>query len=257
MWVRWKEWGATVKQLAIPTSYAGVRFRSRLEARWASFFDEVCWGWDYEPADFAGWTPDFLVDLPGLGPRFAEVKPAKTLRELSEMADKVCVNAIALGLGPMAGGRVLGLRRGDGAGAWHRVTTKTSLMEPWRAAYNMTRWPGRSRDPLLVNAVGFPWGTVVRRHREALGDEPEFAQQWSKLAAELGKESDLYAGLLNMAEQASFDGSVARAVYREKSIAGALLSSDTRQRMTDAADKLGVRLIVSRVPGEAFGGTHD
>lgn len=30
---------------AIPTTYAGVNFRSRLEARWAAFFD-LC-GWKY------------------------------------------------------------------------------------------------------------------------------------------------------------------------------------------------------------------
>ena len=28
---------------AIPTTYAGVRFRSRLEARWAAFFDLCGW----------------------------------------------------------------------------------------------------------------------------------------------------------------------------------------------------------------------
>jgi len=48
---------------AHPTRYAGVRFRSRLEARWAAFFDLVGWNWAYEPIDLAGWTPDFRVSF--------------------------------------------------------------------------------------------------------------------------------------------------------------------------------------------------
>ncbi|WP_405467515.1 hypothetical protein [Streptomyces canus] len=38
---------------AIETSYAGHRFRSRLEARWAVFFDKLGISWEYEPQGFA------------------------------------------------------------------------------------------------------------------------------------------------------------------------------------------------------------
>jgi len=48
-------------QHAIPTTYKGVNFRSRLEARWAAFFDRARWTWAYEPLEFAGWIPDFAV----------------------------------------------------------------------------------------------------------------------------------------------------------------------------------------------------
>lgn len=59
---------------AIPTSYAGVNFRSRLEARWAVFFDAMNWRWAYEPLDFGGWIPDFI--LHGARERIlVEVKP--------------------------------------------------------------------------------------------------------------------------------------------------------------------------------------
>jgi hypothetical protein len=37
---------------AIETEYAGYRFRSRLEARWAVFFDAVGIRWQYEPEGF-------------------------------------------------------------------------------------------------------------------------------------------------------------------------------------------------------------
>lgn len=46
---------------AIPTEYAGVRFRSRLEARRAAMFDLLAWPWQYEPVDLRAYIPDFLV----------------------------------------------------------------------------------------------------------------------------------------------------------------------------------------------------
>lgn len=48
---------------AIPTMYAGVQFRSRLEARWAAFFDLAGWRWEYEPFDLEGYIPDFRVQV--------------------------------------------------------------------------------------------------------------------------------------------------------------------------------------------------
>jgi hypothetical protein len=46
---------------AKPTIYKGTKFRSRLEARWAAFFDLIGWRYQYEPFDLNGWTPDFQV----------------------------------------------------------------------------------------------------------------------------------------------------------------------------------------------------
>lgn len=37
---------------AIETAYAGCRFRSRLEARWAVFFNALDFKWEYEPQGF-------------------------------------------------------------------------------------------------------------------------------------------------------------------------------------------------------------
>lgn len=57
----------------IPTVYKGVRFRSRLEAKWAAFFDVQHWEWSYEELDLFGYIPDFLLrfDVPII----VEVKP--------------------------------------------------------------------------------------------------------------------------------------------------------------------------------------
>lgn len=50
----------------IETLYAGCRFRSRLEARWAVFFDCLGIQWEYEPEGYAldeetWYLPDFLL----------------------------------------------------------------------------------------------------------------------------------------------------------------------------------------------------
>ena len=56
------------------TEYGGVTFRSQLEARWAAYFDRRGITWEYEPARFDGWTPDFRLVLDGMDV-YAEVKP--------------------------------------------------------------------------------------------------------------------------------------------------------------------------------------
>lgn len=48
---------------AIPTTWNGIQFRSRLEARWASFFTKLGWEWSYEPIDLKGYIPDFLLHM--------------------------------------------------------------------------------------------------------------------------------------------------------------------------------------------------
>lgn len=64
---------------AIETVYRGYRFRSRLEARWAVFFDALGLKWEYEKEGYdlgpAGlYLPDFwLVDVK----MWAEVKPSR------------------------------------------------------------------------------------------------------------------------------------------------------------------------------------
>ena len=75
---------------AHPTKYNGVQFRSRLEARWAAFFDLAGWEWEYEPIDLMGWSPDFRVVLPrshsecnGDHVLIVEVKPYSTLEDFA------------------------------------------------------------------------------------------------------------------------------------------------------------------------------
>jgi len=61
----------------IETRYAGCKFRSRTEARWAVAFDAFGFGWEYEPEGFAlpsgAYLPDFKIHLPMV--EWIEVKP--------------------------------------------------------------------------------------------------------------------------------------------------------------------------------------
>ncbi len=51
--------------ISIPTTYNGVEFRSRLEARWAIFFDAIDTPWEYESENFitkyGPYLPDFYL----------------------------------------------------------------------------------------------------------------------------------------------------------------------------------------------------
>lgn len=70
---------------AIDTIYNGYRFRSRLEARWAVFFDELGWQYTYEAEGFelpsGRYLPDFYLPAENA---FIEIKPsAPTEKELA------------------------------------------------------------------------------------------------------------------------------------------------------------------------------
>jgi len=94
---------------ALPSFYAGVKFRSRMEARWARYFDLIGVEWEYEPEGYAlpsgNYCPDFFCKFSnsrGVPTSFfVEVKPdhigqrmvQQKLIELCQMTseDVVCV----------------------------------------------------------------------------------------------------------------------------------------------------------------------
>lgn len=63
---------------AIPTVYRNIEFRSRLEARWAAWFDEMVIPWTYEPEGFiidgVPYLPDFYITSINRGV-YIEIKP--------------------------------------------------------------------------------------------------------------------------------------------------------------------------------------
>jgi hypothetical protein len=80
---------------AIETNYHGCRFRSRLEARWAVFYDALSIPWVYEPEGFdlgplGRYLPDFWLPEQKF---LIEIKPEEPTREQQE---KVCLAAKAM-----------------------------------------------------------------------------------------------------------------------------------------------------------------
>ncbi len=81
---------------AIETQYKGYRFRSRLEARWAVFFDALGIEWEYEPQGFnmdgVYYLPDFYLVNLNLWIETKGVVPSEKemyrMRKFSEAQDK-------------------------------------------------------------------------------------------------------------------------------------------------------------------------
>lgn len=76
----------------IPTKHKGRQFRSRLEARWATFFDLVGWRYEYEPFDCNGWIPDFAL-FGRKGVLLVEVKPDVGICSRDELTEPKIVRA--------------------------------------------------------------------------------------------------------------------------------------------------------------------
>lgn len=74
---------------AIETSYKGYRFRSRLEARWAIFFDSLKLKWEYEGQGYhvgsEMYLPDFWISTWNC---FAEIKPNEAAAQ--DRGERLC-----------------------------------------------------------------------------------------------------------------------------------------------------------------------
>lgn len=110
---------------AIPTVYNGIRYRSRLEARWAALFEILKLPAEYEPADLGQWSPDFLLRSKPKG-MLAEVKPISTFE--NDIATRMATSAdrakwdgdlLLLGIAPVR--TIFGWCRVPGDPAWTPV----------------------------------------------------------------------------------------------------------------------------------------
>lgn len=139
---------------AIRTKYKGIQMRSRLEARWAAFFDNLPGvTWRYEPMETNGWIPDFTVDHASLPlPLLVEIKPigkrspadaailhdaqTKAERALGLPAAPLCHRLVVVGNDP---GEVWAYTPGIGWNEDH-VTFANNWQAAWNIAGNRTMW---------------------------------------------------------------------------------------------------------------------
>jgi hypothetical protein len=133
------------------TLYKDVMFRSRLEARWAAFFDLVNWKWEYEPIDLVGWTPDFhvIVNNKHADGLYVEVKPYGSLLQFKEHA---AYKDSSLGENPRPWAAFFGLnphitRWSEYPYGWEERGVFSYIKDAdtkWKQAGNITRWlPGK------------------------------------------------------------------------------------------------------------------
>lgn len=137
---------------AIETRYKGYRFRSRLEARWAVFFDHLGLQWEYEPEGFelpggVRYLPDFYLNERGVGGGFAygpwvEVKAAPPSAVEVQKMGTLCEQTVCYGLivwGPPGGNGWMyfhkeGVALEEGGGEFCRNNFPDHIGTCWREA---------------------------------------------------------------------------------------------------------------------------
>lgn len=162
---------------AIETRYKGYRFRSRLEARWAVFFDKLGWEWRYEvqgynigwgPSELM-WLPDFEITTPDSQHLYVEVKGDRDFFANGEWFDLFDFNGGPPGFANSQdriegfGQRTVGLLLlGDVPAPGVRmfapvVSHREGVWADWREV-----WPGGVRDSdALFSAF---WGSDTQAH---------------------------------------------------------------------------------------------
>jgi hypothetical protein len=184
---------------AIETVYRGYRFRSRLEARWAVFFDAMCVRWEYEREGFdlgpAGyylpdfWLPDFKwwFEVKGEWPTDREVAVAQALANGSDSSVFVSVGQ------PMTSTEVMRGKDHDTDPWAHRILQFEPFAED--SPYDDVCWWVECLDCGALD-IGL-WGWVRKRQHK------EFCR-WEAAGRPGGEHSELERAILT-ARQARFE----------------------------------------------------
>lgn len=171
---------------AIATAYRGYEFRSRLEAKYAHWFDLCGWQWSYEPLDLPGWIPDFAL---GERRTLVEIKPAWDIKDFADAISKIQAagyqgDVILLGADPTACGRIDG---GPCVG-WISIggtdTDGTFYREEWDLHFGITDANGKlGLCPMgagWVNAVWKESGKPARVWLDGKDVQEVLVERWAK-----------------------------------------------------------------------------
>jgi len=165
------------KIAAIDTQYNERRYRSRLEAKWAAFFDLCGWRAEYEPFDLGEWSPDFLIK----GWRteiLVEVKPitaidVPTIWKMHTAAEKAGFKGELLLVGTYPTSVLLGwmctneIPDSPDCSNERQGYPREMRMTPWfiRAEFTDTHKPDFSVGVCLnTSRGGLDWGTGTIQH---------------------------------------------------------------------------------------------
>lgn len=127
------------------TRWKGITFRSRLEAKWAVFFDLLGLEWQYEPIELGAWTPDFLLRGTDRSV-YVEVKPITHFQRVTKM-DTVSGEHLLVGTGPFRAAHWTG---GTSVGWWHGYNAAVEPLDD-------------GTEALLIGVPGKPyvkWGII-------------------------------------------------------------------------------------------------
>lgn len=127
---------------AIETEYKGYRFRSRLEAKWALFFDKLGIAWEYEKEGYdlgeAGWyLPDFWLPLPTIKyPNAGYFIEIKGVKPIDKYLEKLCTLSIESKHGVWCfvgepGKQIRFTAHHSGANSWHLVDNTVHGVDPF------------------------------------------------------------------------------------------------------------------------------
>lgn len=141
---------------AIETVYRGYRFRSRLEARWAVFFDALGLEWEYEPEGF-DLTDAYLDHLIALREEQEEenrVTQEHNKRILSAMKHRVATDLTEWDLSELAGA----VRTHQGKSDWDSWEQPVHMEDVWRLPREL--WP--LWEPRIVNVPELDTSLLLR-----------------------------------------------------------------------------------------------
>lgn len=209
---------------AHPTKYSDVMFRSRLEARWAAFFDLCEFEWQYEPVDLDGWTPDFYLKFPcghsscgGYHSLFVEVKPYSNI---AEFAGHQCMTwayglrdnasyttsarlgadgAAGFGLNPDV--TTFEIAHGDGGGQFDLpFFTHKNTAVLWKEAGNIVQWCARNANNPQAKSTAAaelylgskpPMWWLAKAHEQGGAALPVGIGLWFKLGLQKGSPAPI------------------------------------------------------------------